>query len=431
MNFPLPNSSFRLAVLFFACLLAFLLSYFGVRNARAVHYRELDTRAGYERAVRLEPGDSRSWYLLGRSYLYDLERPDAARAMEALRRAVALDRYSAAALLDLANAYEGEGELKKARETFLAAKRVYPLSADVCWNYGNFLLRQSEQPEAFREIRKAVELDPKRASEAFSVAMRVQPDANVLLDQAVPATTAVYLPILHSLSGAGDLGTARLVWNRLVTLNQKVPMSEMVRFFDELFHQRRGTEAAQLWPQAVSIMQNSPPPDPEGSLVWDGGFESGYAGGGFAWHFVPVTRDVQISFDRTEKHSGERSLRILFNGRENLNFEDACHDIIPEPRQRYLLSGWIRTQLLTSSEGVRLQIFVITPTANESVTTEEVHGTQAWKQVQLEWAAPAGALFGRVCVKRNMSDQPGVDIQGAAWIDDVSLLPVGEASSKP
>jgi hypothetical protein len=178
-------------------------------------------------------------------------------------------------------------------------------------------------------------------------------------------------------------------------------------------------------------MQNSPPPDPEGSLVWDGGFESGYAGGGFAWHFVPVTRDVQISFDRTEKHSGERSLRILFNGRENLNFEDACHDIIPEPRQRYLLSGWIRTQLLTSSEGVRLQIFVFTPTANESVTTEEVHGTQAWKQVQLEWAAPAGALFGRVCVKRNMSDQPGADIQGAAWIDDVTLLPVGEASSKP
>ena len=431
MNFRLPNSTVRLGMLVFACVLAIVLSYYGARNALAAHYQELDTRAGYERAVRWEPGDSRSWYLLGRSYLYDLEQPDAARAMEALHRAVALDPYSAEALLDLANAYDGEGDSKNAREAFLAAKRVYPLSSDVCWNFGNFLLRQGEHAEAFREIREAVELEPKRASEAFSVAMRVQPDAEVLLDQAVPATTAVYLPILHNLSDAGDVDTARLVWNRLVALNQKVPMAGMVPFFDQLLRQRRGTEAAQLWPQAVSIMQNPPPADPEGSLVWDGGFESGYEGGGFAWNFAPVARDVQISFDRSEKHSGERSLRILFNGRENLNFEDGCHGIIPEPSRRYLLSGWIRTQLLTSSEGVRLQIFAVTPTANESVSTEEVHGTQEWKRVQLEWTAPAGASFGTVCVKRIMSDQPGADIQGAAWIDDVSLIPVGEASDKP
>jgi tetratricopeptide (TPR) repeat protein len=431
MNFPLPNTSLRFGLLFFASVLAILLTYFGFRNARAAHYQELDTRAGYERAVQLEPGDSRNWYLLGRSYLYDLEQPDTERAIDSLRRAVTLDPYSAEALLDLANAYDGEGDTKKAGETFLAANRVYPLSADVCWSYGNFLLRQGQHAEAFREIRKAVELEPRRASEAFSVAMRVQPDANALLDQAVPANAAVYLPILHSLSAGGDLDTARLVWDRLVGLNQKVPLGDMVPFFDELIHQRRATEAAQLWQQAVSIMQNPPPADPEGSLIWDGGFESGYAGGGFAWHFVPATRDVQISIDRAEKHSGERSLRILFNGRQNLNFEDACHAIIPAPNQRYLLSAWIRTQQLTSSEGVRLQIFVFTPTANQSVTTEEVHGTQEWKQIQLEWTAPEGASFGSVCVKRNMSDQHGANIGGAAWIDDVALVPVSEASSKP
>ncbi len=431
MNFPLPNTNVRFGLLFFVCLLAILLTYFGVRNARAAHYQELDNRAGYERAVQLEPGDSRNWYLLGRSYLYDLEQPDTQRAIDSLRRAVALDPNSAEALVDLANAYDSEGDNKKAGETFLAAKRVYPLSADVCWSYGNFLLRQGQQAEAFREIHKAVELEPKRASEGFSVAMRVQPDANMLLDQAVPASAAVYLPILHSLSSEGNLDTARLVWNRLIALNQKVPLGEMVPFLDELIHQRRVSEAEQLWPQAISIMRNPPPSDPEGSILWDGGFESGYAGGGFAWHYVPATRDVQISIDRAEKHSGERSLRILFNGRQNLHFEDACHAIVPTSKQRYLLSAWIRTQQLTSSEGVRLQIFVFTPTTNQSVTSEEVHGTQGWKQIQLEWTAPEGASFGSVCVERNMSDQHGANIEGAAWIDDVALVPVAEASSKP
>jgi tetratricopeptide (TPR) repeat protein len=431
MNFPLQNTRIGLGMLFCCSLVAILLSYYGVRNARAAHYQELDTRAGYERAVQLEPGDPRNWYLLGRSYLYDLEQPDAQRALEALRRAVALDPYSSEALVDLANAYDSEGAATKARETFLAAKRVYPLSADVAWSYGNFLLRQGDRDGAFREIHKAVELDPKRASEAFSLALRVQPDVNLLLDQAVPATTKVYLAILQSLSSAGDLDAARLVWNRLVALNQKVPMSEMVAYFNELFRQRRGSEAGELWAQAVSIMQHAPPPDPQESLIWDGGFESGYTGGGFAWHFTAATRNVQIAIDTSEKHSGERSLRILFNGRENLNFEDGCHYILPQPGQRYLLSGWIRTQSLTSSEGVRLQIFVFTPTANESLLTEEVNGTQGWRQVQLEWTAPPGASFGSVCARRVMSDQPGADIQGAAWIDDVSLVPASEASNKP
>jgi hypothetical protein len=80
---------------------------------------------------------------------------------------------------------------------------------------------------------------------------------------------------------------------------------------------------------------------------------------------------------------------------------------------------------------VRLQIFVFSNIKNESVTTEEVHGTQEWKQLQLTWIAPPGGAFGSVCVKRYMSDMPESDIQGAAWIDDISLVPVDEASPNP
>lgn len=431
MKFPLPNSRTRGAVLLFSCALALLLSYLGLRNAFAAHYLGLDTRAGYERAVRLEPANARNWYLLGRSYLYDIEQPDTARALQALRKAVALDPYSVEALLDLATAYDGEGETARAREAFLAAQRAYPLSADVCWSYGNFLLRQGEQDAAFREIRKAVELEPKRADEAFSRALRVQPDANILLDKAVPPATAAYLPILHSLSAIGDLNNAQLVWNRLIALHQPVPMSEMVYFINELVRQARTSDAARAWTQAASIMRKPPPPDPAGSLLWDGGFESGYAGGGFSWRFVPETNDVQISFDRSEKHSGEQSLRILFKGHRNLSFENACHNITPEAGKQYLLSAWVRTESLTSSEGVRLQISAFTNAKNAAVATEEVHGTQPWKQIELLWVAPPGGIYGSVCVKRFMSDMPESDIQGAAWIDDVSLVPVDEASPNP
>jgi hypothetical protein len=259
----------------------------------------------------------------------------------------------------------------------------------------------------------------------------MQPDAKALLDTVIPASTADYLPILQALANAGDLDTAQVVWERLIALQQRVPLHDLVNYVG-VVKQKRGLAASvRAWAEAVSIMQNPPPPDPPGSLVWDGGFESGYAGGGFGWHYSEHIRNAQVAFDSAEKRSGNRSLRILFNGRENLNLQDACHDIVLEPGTHYLLTGWIKTQSLTSSEGLRLQIFVFTPDHNEAVLTDEVHGSNGWKQIQLPWTAPPGARFGNICVRRLMSGMPESNIQGAAWIDDVSLVPVADAAGKP
>jgi len=429
MNLPLANPRARIALLLCSCVLAFILSFFSIRNAVAAHYLGSDTRDGYERAVRIEPHNARNWYLLGRSYLYDLDQPDPARAVTALRMAVDLDPYSVEAMVDLAEAYDGEGEAGKARAAFLSAQRVYPLSADVAWSYGNFLLRQGDDGAGFAQLRKALELDPKRAAEAFSRAAREEPDVNVVLDKVVPPSALTYLPILHILSDAGDLDAAQMVWNRLIGLHPSVALGEVVPFFNALIHARRPADAAQLWLQAVAIMINPPPDDPPGSLLWDGGFESGFSGGGFSWQFLPASRDTQIGFDTAEKHSGARSMRILFNGRENVNFSDVCHPFVPEPGKHYLLTGWVKTQSLTSSEGVRLEVFAFSGKGNVAAQTDEIHGTQPWTQLQLSWTAPQDSGFGHVCAKRNMSALPGSHIQGAAWMDDFGMVPVDAPAS--
>jgi tetratricopeptide (TPR) repeat protein len=433
MNSAIANPQGRILMVLSSAVFAAGLTYFAVRNALSAHYRDNDwaTRADYEHAVRLEPTDPRNWYLLGRSYLYDLEQPDPLKAIEALGRSVKLDPYSAEALLDLANAYDGEGDATHALEAYRAAQRVYPLSADVCWSYGNLLLRRGQQDAAFAQIRKAVELEPKRGAEAFALAMRVQPDVNILLDQVVPADTAVYLPIVHTLSDAGEIATAQAVWKRLLALHQKVPIQDTVNYVDAVNRKLGPSESTRAWQEAVSIMQNPPPPDPGDSLIWDGGFESAYDGGGYAWHFNRNARELQISFSTTEKHSGDRSIRVLFNGRKNLNFEDVCHNIAPQEGQTYLLTGWVKTQSLTSSEGIRLQIFAFAQAGNVTVMTDDARGTQDWKQLRLTWTAPQGANFGTVCVRRLMSDMPGGNIQGAAWIDDISLTPVRRESATP
>src|SRR5215467_12007518 len=105
MNVEMADPNRRILLTAGCAIVAALLCYLAIRNALAAHYQGLDTQEGYEHAVKLEPADSRNCFLLGRSYLYDFEQPHPGKAMEALRKAVALDPYSAEAMLDLAIAY--------------------------------------------------------------------------------------------------------------------------------------------------------------------------------------------------------------------------------------------------------------------------------------------------------------------------------------
>ena len=163
MLLRLANPAARMLLIVFASLLLLTLSFLSIRNALAAHDASLETSAGYERAVQLEPGNYENWYLLGHYWQYSLNDSDPARAIDDYRVALQLNPRFSDAWLDLGTLYEFEGRLPEAKKAFLAAKRAYPLSAEVSWRYGNFLLRQGDIPQGFAEIRSAVYVEPQRS----------------------------------------------------------------------------------------------------------------------------------------------------------------------------------------------------------------------------------------------------------------------------
>src|SRR6266478_5069927 len=186
MILRLSSSAQRGALVLGASFAAVILSYFGSRNGRADDFAGLPTRQALERATELEPGEARHWYLLRRYWQFNLEDSDAQKAIGAYKPAVSVDPRSTVSWLGLGSAYESEGDLAHAREAFLQAKKTYPLSAEVAWQYGNFLLRLGELEPAFAEMRRAVESDPKRGTEAFSRAFHAAPDVERILTRGLP-----------------------------------------------------------------------------------------------------------------------------------------------------------------------------------------------------------------------------------------------------
>src|SRR5260370_4018458 len=427
----LSSNAQRAVVVAASFAVALVFSYFSIRNALAADYVGLQSVQRVERAVRLEPTDPQNWYLLGRYWQYILEDPEAARGIHSCLTALSLNPGSWEIWLDLATVYETEGNPAAAREAFLRAKKIYPLSAEVSWRYGNFLLRQGERDPAAIEMRLAVAADPKRGAEAFSRTLRAGFDIETILDRVLPPISDAYLDVIRDQTAARQTDNALKVWDRLASLHPRISMYDSFPLIGALTAEKRIAEASRAWDQAVLFSGLNDLPNPQGSVLWDGGFESNVKDGGFSWLISQGNRNAQSSIDTQEKHSGNRSVRIIFDGKSNTYFSEICHYVPVKPSTRYLFSAWVKTKALTSDQGIRFQLHSLGAQDTSSVVTSEVHGSVTWTLLELPWSSAKDVQELQVCVVRLPSAEAENKIQGSAWVDDVVLVPRPAEHPKP
>jgi tetratricopeptide (TPR) repeat protein len=360
---------------------------------------------------------------LGRYWQYSLEDLDPTRAIQAYTVALSLNPRSADTWADLGAAYEAVGNIAAARDAFLHAKNAYPLSPEISWRYGNFLLRQGEVDAAFLEIRHAVEVEPQRGAEALSRALRAEPNVDLVLDRVLPPSKDAYISAIVGQTNEGHTANAVQVWNRLAALHPKLKLENYsFALVGALLQEKQVAEAQRIWRQAVEFAGLGNLPEPAGSVLWDGGFESGVSGNGFAWTF-PEGQAVQFSIDHREKHSGNQSLRLLFIGRYNLHLLGPCIKAPVQPSTNYDFSAWVKTFSITTEQGIRFQLRSLGTQDTSTVTTNDVRGTQPWTRVETPWSSGRNVEELQLCLERLPSQEVDDKIQGMAWVDDVALVP--------
>ncbi len=431
MILRLSDSLSRGLLVVAAIVVAVVVSFFAIRMALAARAADGTTAKDFETAARLEPRNPEYWYRLGHYEQYSLEDPDPAQAMEHLHRAIALDPNYTEAWLDLATAYELEGKAEATRDAYQHAKQSYPVSAEVAWRYGNYLLRAGDLPHAFEEIHRALLADPGRAAAAFSRVYRADPNFDEILAKVLPPEPGVYIDVIGDATSARQLGVAMEVWTQLLGLHPKLQLRDFTGLVGALLAAGSDADARRIWEQGMATLNLPPLLQPRGSVLWDPSFESGISNAPFSWQFQPITQGVRTTFEGTQKLSGTQSLRISFDGKENPNLDVACTLGLVEPGGHYLFSGWIKTKELTTNQGLsfRLRSFgkeYITP-----VETQEVHGTTPWTAIEVPWTAGPDVHRVEVCVRRDPSDDPDVRISGNAWIDDVTLVPQTPEKPQP
>jgi len=407
-----------------ALVLAAWLSYAGVLHEVAHHYAASSDASDWARAARLEPGNPENWFRLAHDSQLNFDHTDLPLAISDYRRAIQLNPPSPYYKLDLAGALEMAGNNSEAENYYRAAQQGYPISPEVAWRYGNFLLRQQRMPEAYAEIHRALIGDPNLIPLAVSRAWHSNPDVRVLLDQVLPGTPAGDWEAISFLADAKEASAALLVWKHLIALQPSMDWKKVFALTDLLVAQERYDEAALVWRQATAPEAVALPAEVHGSLIYDGGFETDVSGGGFGWQQTDVP-GADFDYDTEVKHSGLRSARIIFDGTQNLNYEQLFQYVIVSPGTHYRFHGNLHTDQIMTESGMRFEILDPTDPKSLDVLTPNETGTIPWTLEEADFATGPHTHIILVQVRRKPSERLDNKIRGTVWVDDVGIVPVG------
>jgi hypothetical protein len=427
MRIDLNSTPLRICFLGVILLFSGTLTFFSGKALLAAHWNAASNSELWPRSVRLEPGNANYWSHLGLSRQWELSPGGIREAIRELELATQVNPRSADLWMELADAFQASGDPIHAQEAYERAQRSYPISSEIAWRYGSFLLYEGKLPDGYAQIRRALLVDPSLTSNAISECWQSDPNVPAILNKALPAKPEYYQGAMDFFLSRNLLDPALAVWDRERALDLPITMSAAIPLIDALIDQDRVAEARQTWQQALEAAHWPQGAGKDGSLIFNGGFEHDFANGGYDWREV-ATNGVRFDFDGLTAHSGSRSLRIQFEGTSNLDFHNLFQYVPVDPGTRYHFSAYLRTEGVSTDRGVGFEIFDPRHPSQVQQATSEVLGTNPWTLVQADVVTGPETHFLKIAVKRLPSWKFDNKLSGTVWIDDVALTPMSAAS---
>ncbi len=430
MDFVLSRRAARLLVLAGSLACAGLLSADAIRRAVAAHWEGTRDPAKWAKAVRLEPANATYWARIGLYEQWDFNNGNLNQAIADFTKATRLDPRSARLWMALADAYEEDGEISKARQAYQKAEFAHPVSAQVAWRYGSFLLRRGEVPQAAEHVRRALVDRPELAASAVSQFWKSGAGTGVILNAVLPPNSEEYFAAIHFFLSHQQDDAALAAWAKLMQLGEPVKLDRALELVDDLIEENRMSDAERVWEQALTASGQVQEARRDNSLIFDGDFERSPVNGGFAWRQTPIPG---TTFDLVSDvtHGSSQSARVGFNGHHNVDYANLSQFVAVEPGDLYRFSAFMRTEDISTDSGPQFQITGCTSPYAVITQTPGMTGTNPWTEVRTEFTTGAQVQCVRVVLRRQPSHLFSNRIRGMVWVDDVRLVKSAAKGNPP
>ncbi|HEX4945139.1 MAG TPA: carbohydrate binding domain-containing protein [Blastocatellia bacterium] len=341
------------------------------------------------------------------------------QAEMAAEQAVHLSPYNAKYRLLLAAAKGLRGETEAQEAHLRAALALAPHNTQMHWRLANALLRAGKMEAALAEFRGAVTADPALLPVTLELLWQLtEGDVETLL-QAAGETSKNRLQLTQFLLKQSRVNDAlRLIGT--MNREERLVAPEVSGVLQELMTAGKVDLAHQLW---MELMTTGTAPRP---LLWNGSFEDASPPhlSQFEWQ-LRGNEYAQLTLDSYIAHSGAKSLRLDFFGRDTTRLSKEIQQlIVVRPGVRYRLTCFVRTSRLVTPEGPRI-VVTTSDTAQTIAATNPINGvTSEWQAISTDFTAPTKSSALLVSVQRVPKADYDDPTQGTIWFDDFTLTEI-------
>ena len=373
---------------------------------------------GFLKAVQLDSSNPDPFYRLGVFHQGEIHNIDLKKSLQYLGEAITRNPLEQEYWLSLAKVWQRMGEAEASGKALEKAIMVFPTGYQGRWTAGNLLLRQGEYEKALPHFSYILTHYPHQSSLVYDVWEKIVKDPDYILENLAPQESSSLSHYLSYLYDAGDPERVKKVWKRRASLGYQADRAETIRHVDFLISRGDLTEGYRIF--ITRLREEKLPTPSDKNLIINGGFEKEtILGGGFDWRIGTVP-GAEISFDRAESFEGQSSLKISFNGKENVDFHHVYQYVALKPNQEYLLKAHIKTKTVTTKSGIKLEVTGIGPAFQG--TSEPLLGDNDWKELHVSFRTPHQSQGGVVRLRRDKTDKFDRFISGTVWIDHVRLM---------
>jgi len=320
---------------------------------------------------------------------------------------------------DLGESLQMAGRTDEARLAVARSLELGPRIPYVLFKAAQFHLSNGDVKQSLQLTKRAIEGDPSRTHVFLQPFWAAAFDAGRLLREGVPDDPIVLRQILRQRTGVPDVGGSRAVWARMLERGH-TDAETAGQYVEFLMRSGSATEGWAAWNDYTRTTDLS---RPEGEHIFNGTFEMDPAQTRFDWRTrVGSSEGRSVGFDRSVRYSGERSLRLVFEGTTNPT-DLGVRQVVFLEAGTYRLAAYVRTEALSTDQGVAFTLVAEGAPALLNVTTRDVRGTNDWTLIEQTFDAPPGGGFIQVNLTRQRSFRLENMLSGTVWVDQVSITP--------
>ena len=339
-------------------------------------------------------------------------------AVSAYQESLRRDPASPFRWCDLGEALKRRGDLPRAKYCFERGVELGPSSPPVLLRAAYFHFGAGQQSRALKLTARILTLVRRYDAIIFGLYSRLGIGIADVLGDGMPKDPEAAQPYFSYLLQAGDGADLAQAWEWM-SEHSLTDDSSMSAYVDFLLAARRYDLAKQTLKDYTGERGDAWPS--ASNRVFNPGFEYEPLGVALDW---AIRRSGQFETTRGfgVAATGFSSLRIRFQGQENVQYRHLVQKVVVKPG-RYRFGVYIRTDGITTDQGVGFQIFAADGSSGLNVETELLLGTRDWTLLEESFTVPPRTRLLEIRAFRRQSRKFDNKIAGTVWIDDVSLVP--------